>query len=94
MDKQTIKQELIKFKGLVQLAREGGLNDAEIVSVLGLNPKPLGTTTRKVLRAIQLGEVAPDAKEVAVKVLGGANKYRNAHYHLKKLAEAGYLYEK
>lgn len=94
MDKQTIKQELIKFKGLVQLAREGGLTDAEIVGVLGLNPKPLGATTRQILRAIQQGEVEPDAKEIAVEVLGGASKYRNAHYHLKKLAEAGYLYEK
>ena len=94
MDKQSIKQELVKFKGLVQIAREGGLTDAEIVTTLGLNPKPLGEVTRKILRAIQQGEVQPDARDIAEKVLGGRDKYRNAHYHLTKLTEAGYLYEK
>lgn len=94
MDKQSIKQELIKFKGLVQLAREGGLTDAEIVTILGLNPRPLGEVTRKILRAIQQGKVEPDAHDIAEKVLGGRDKYRNAHYHLTKLTEAGYLYEK
>ena len=94
MDKQIIKQELVKFKGLVQVAREGGLTDAEIIAVLGLNPKRLGEMTRRILRAIQQGEVEPDARDIAEKVLGGKDKYRNAHYHLTKLTEAGYLYEK
>lgn len=94
MDKQDIKQELIKFKGLVQLAREGGLTDAEIVTSLGLNPKELGDMTRRILRAIQRGEVQPDAHDIAEKILGSRDRYRNAHYHLTKLTEAGYLYEK
>lgn len=94
MDKLSIKDELIKFKALVKLAREGGLTDAEIVQALGLNPKPLGTTTRMILRAIQQGDVEPNAHDIAEKLLGGKEKYRNAHYHLTKLTEAGYLYEK
>lgn len=93
MDKQTIKKELVQFKALVQIARDGGLTDSEIVSVLGLNPRPLGATTRKVLRAIQQGEATPDARDIAEKVFGSRDKYRSAHYHLVKLIEAGYLYE-
>lgn len=94
MDKLSIKEELIKFKALVKLAREGGLTDAEIVQTLGLNPKPLGAMTRMILRGIQQGEVEPNAHDIAEKLLGGKEKYRNAHYHLTKLTEAGYLYEK
>lgn len=93
MEKQTIKEELLKFKGLVAVAREGGLNDTEIITALGLKPVKLGAITRRILRAVQQGEVEPDAREVAIKVLGDKNKYRNAHYHLARLKEAGYLYE-
>ena len=92
MEKTAIKKELVKFRHLTIVAREAGLTDAEIVDALGLKPHELGETTRQVLRAIQQGTPA-EAHALAEVVHGDRKKYRSIHYHLNKLAEAGYLYE-
>ena len=93
MNKEQLRVKLKEFRVLVNEARTAGLNDAEIVEMLGLKPRPLGTKTREILRAIQKGQVKPDATDIADKIYGDKNKYRVAYYHLTKLVEAGYLYE-
>lgn len=93
MNKEQLRIKLKAFRVLVNEAREAGLNDAEIVEMLGLQPRPLGTKTREILRAIQKGMVKPDATDIAEKFYGDKAKYRVAYYHLQKLVNAGYLYE-
>lgn len=93
MNKDELRVKLKAFRVLVSEAREAGLNDVEIVEMLGLQPRPLGTKTREILRAIQKGKVKPDATDIAKKIYGDKSKYRVAYYHLTKLVQAGYLYE-
>lgn len=93
MTHEQLRTKLKEFKVLVDEARSAGLNDVEIVQLLGLHPRPLGAKTREILRAIQQGKVKPDAVDIAEKIYGDKNKYRSAYHHLNKLADAGYLYE-
>lgn len=93
MNQEQLRVKLKQFRVLVSEARDAGLNDVEIVEVLGLQPRPLGKKTREILRAIQQGEVQPDAADIAEKFYGDKTKYRVAYYHLTKLVKAGYLYE-
>lgn len=93
MNREQLRTKLKQFKVLVIEARDAGLNDAEIVEMLGLQPRPLGAKTREILRAIQQGKVKPDAVDIAEKIYGDKSRYRSAYYHLTKLAAAGYLYE-
>jgi len=93
MNKEQLRVKLKSFRVLVNEARDAGLNDVEIVEMLGLQPRPLGTKTREILRAIQKGKVKADATDIAEKIYGDKSKYRVAYYHLTKLVQAGYLYE-
>lgn len=93
MNREDLRVKLKQFRVLVNEARAAGLNDVEIVEMLGLHPRPLGAKTREILRAIQQGQVKPDATDIAEKFYGDKSKYRVAYYHLTKLVRAGYLYE-
>lgn len=93
MNKEEMRIKFKQFRTLVNEARATGLNDLEIIEMLGLQPRPLGKKTREILRAIQQGEAQPDATDIAEKIYGDKSKYRVAYYHLTKLVDAGYIYE-
>ena len=93
MNREDLRVKLKQFRVLVNEARAAGLNDMEIVEMLGLHPRPLGAKTREILRAIQQKQVKPDATDIAEKFYGDKSKCRTAYYHLTKLVNAGYLYE-
>lgn len=94
LSKSELRRKFEITRELIGEARNTGLTDKEIMSILGLRPRDLGMQTRQVLRAIQQGDIKPD-KHGAItprQVAEWMGKTRGtAIYHLNILRDAGYL---
>lgn len=91
MDAKDLEAKLLTVKEVVGVMREAGMEDLSIIKQFGLNPVPLGTGTRKLLRAIKRGDIKETDTLVEIAKKMGWKSHNAVLYHLNKLKDNGYI---